>query len=786
MATTYHFKTNTLLKNLVGKDLINDDNIAIVELAKNSYDARSPVVLITFEKLSSSSKTGHESRIIIEDHGTGMSLHDIRDKWLNIAYSEKRQLQQENGSYYAGNKGVGRFSCDRLGARLDLLTRIDGERVLHMPINWKDFEVEGDKDLLIQDIDISINRIDDGKAASMAGIKKFPKNGTILVISELRSIWNRDRLLELKRSLEKFLNPNQLFQRNSFKITLRVPELLQKDAGQLYYNTVNGEVRNQVFERLKFNATYIQSHVSAEEGIVDTELYHEGELVFRTKEKNEFYPGLDDVSVIIYYLNSYKKAYFTRQTGIRSVDFGSIFLFLNGFRVAPYGDRGDDWLGLDVRKTQGTTRYLSSRDIVGRIEISDNQDAFQPVSSREGLKNTPAFIELKNAFFIETLRKLERFVVDGLDWDSVPHSLREELRKSDGLDWGNTPEVYVESRERKQQRIALSIMSLIGGDPSRTISYWFNPSLLEAVYETRSEEVRQLLSQIEGSSADQLDGDLKRGLARIRKLLQKKEEETKAAKAEVAELRVVTAKQQRDVEKLRGETETYRAQTLFLQSVAQANVDELVNFHHQINHDSTIVANHLAKAIKALRGMPNSRPIIEDIEKALMANRRISVVAQYASKANFRSGLKKELTDIPAFIEQYLLNIAKEFTATDLNVRVHNSVNEAFEIKASKLELSILIDNLVSNSVKAMSRRLDVEMRLEGKNHLQVSFKDDGKGLSPEVADVESIFEMGVTTSTGSGLGLFHARRIVESMDGRLTAIPQKPKGMEMLLELTR
>jgi len=786
MATTYHFKTNTLLKNLVGKDLINDDNIAIVELAKNSYDARSPVVLIIFEKLSSNGRTGNESRIIIEDHGTGMGLHDIRDKWLNIAYSEKKQLHQENGAYYAGNKGVGRFSCDRLGAHLDLLTRVEGERVLHMPISWTDFEVEGKKDLLIQDIDISINRIDDGKAASIAGIKRFPKKGTILVISELRSVWSRDRLLELKRSLEKFLNPNQLFQRNSFKITLSVPDLLNKDEGELYYNTVNGEVENQVFENLKFNATYIQSTVLAEEGVVETEMYHEGELVFKLKESNGPYSDLGDVSAIIYYLNPYKKAYFTRQTGIRSVDFGSIFLFLNGFRVAPYGDRGDDWLGLDVRKTQGTTRYLSSRDIVGRIEIADSRDAFQPVSSREGLKNTSAFLALKDKFFLDALRKLERFVVDGLDWDSVPQSLREELRRSDGLDWNNTPEVYSESRERKQQRIALSIMSLMGSDPSRTISYWFNPALLEAVYETRSEEVRQLLAQIEGSSPDQLDSDLKKGLARIRKLLQKKEDEAKAAKAEVAELKVVTARQQRVVEKLKGETETYRAQTVFLQSVAQADVKELVNFHHQINHDSTIVANNLAKAIKALRQIPNSRPIIEHIEKALMANRRISVVAQYASKANFRSGLNKEMTDIPSFIEQYLLNIAKEFTATDLNVHVNNSVNEAFEIKASKLELSILIDNLVSNSVKAISRRLDVEMRLEGRNHLRVIFRDDGKGLSPEIADVESIFEMGVTTSIGSGLGLFHARRIVESMDGRLTAIPRKPKGMEMLLELTR
>ncbi|UPT67010.1 MAG: ATP-binding protein [Sphingobacteriales bacterium JAD_PAG50586_3] len=36
-----HFKTNVQLKSIIGKDLINDDNIAILELVKNAYDANS-------------------------------------------------------------------------------------------------------------------------------------------------------------------------------------------------------------------------------------------------------------------------------------------------------------------------------------------------------------------------------------------------------------------------------------------------------------------------------------------------------------------------------------------------------------------------------------------------------------------------------------------------------------------------------------------------------------------------------------------------------------------------
>ena len=134
-------------------------------------------------------------------------------------------------------------------------------------------------------------------------------------------------------------------------------------------------------------------------------------------------------------MNPYKKAYFKKQTGVRLLDFGSIFLFLNGFRVAPFGDRGNDWLKLDIRKTQGTARYLGNRDIVGRIEVIGPESKFKPISSREGLKDTPAVHQLQQSFFLDILRKLEKFVVNGLDWDSVPAELRNKLSRNEGLDW---------------------------------------------------------------------------------------------------------------------------------------------------------------------------------------------------------------------------------------------------------------------------------------------------------------------------------------------------------------
>jgi len=781
MSKPLHFKTNTLLKNLVGKDLINDDNIAIVELVKNSYDARSEEVVLKFEDFSIKAKTNAESsRIIIADKGVGMGEVDIEDKWLNIAYSEKKINPQINGSFLAGNKGIGRFSCDRLGSVLDMLTRNKGGDLIHIKINWQDFESEGDKDLTIQKVPVIFNVIDDTTANIIAG-RDMPEAGTILVISKLRSSWDRNKLLDLKRSLEKFINPNQLFLQKKFQIDLDAEEFKSRDKGLEYHEQVNGNVKNLVFEKLRFNTTYIESSISDDGTLIKTNLFHDGEPVFRLQEKNTSYPSLKKIHSVIYYLNPYKKAYFKRQTGFRLVDFGTIFLFLNGFRIAPYGERGDDWLGLDVRKAQGISRYLGSRDIVGRIEVIDNNECFKPISSREGLKLTPEFAILKEKYFLDVLRRLERFVVDGLSWDSVPDAVRSELRNSDGLSWDNTSEQYLESWDKKRKRISLTIMSLMGMSKDKVDKFWFNPVLLEGLVEQKSQKLNALINDIEGFDGNVIDGDLKKSLKQIGKIVAEKEAEVKTAKQQVANLTVEAEEKTQIIKSLEKESNEFQAQTLFLKSVSTLDEKTLLGFHHQICLDSSIIDNYIGKTMKALRDKGDIEEALKHIEKISKANKKIMATAQYATKANFKSGSKKELTDLPTYFEQYLNNVTKEFVASGLKLFIENKVSEPFEIKAKRIELSILIDNIINNADKAHAKSLYVTMNLQSKNELVISFVDvGGKGLDASI-NPDNVFELGVTSTTGSGLGLYHTKQIIDSLDAEIDFIPRwNPKGVEI------
>ena len=235
-----HFKTNVQLKSIIGKDLINDDNIAILELVKNSFDADAKKVSVTYSNLKQNDDntvglfSENTSRLIIKDDGLGMDIDDIENKWLNIAYSEKKTNTRQHKRMMAGAKGVGRFSCDRLGEFLILYAKKKkNDKYVKLTIDWKKFEVEDEKKE-IQSIELKHDFISSDQLEK-SGIAPFHQ-GVVLEIIKLRSSWvypvknkkgeierwDVEKFVELKKYLEKLINPNQAFEENDFGIYFKV------------------------------------------------------------------------------------------------------------------------------------------------------------------------------------------------------------------------------------------------------------------------------------------------------------------------------------------------------------------------------------------------------------------------------------------------------------------------------------------------------------------------------------------------------------------------------------
>jgi signal transduction histidine kinase len=80
---------------------------------------------------------------------------------------------------------------------------------------------------------------------------------------------------------------------------------------------------------------------------------------------------------------------------------GGIRLYRNGFRVLPYGEKSNDWLGLDARAAlEKELPPCRNDNLFGFVEIYDPLGKhFEETSSREGLIENKAFEELRHFIF---------------------------------------------------------------------------------------------------------------------------------------------------------------------------------------------------------------------------------------------------------------------------------------------------------------------------------------------------------------------------------------------------
>ena len=827
------FKTHAHIKSIIGKDLITDDNIAVLELVKNSFDAGSRKVEIIFKNIlknddddDKDSPTDLPSKLIIRDYGIGMSETDITDKWLNIAYSEKKEKKEDFGRMMAGNKGVGRFSCDRLGRFLIMYSRVEGEDYRTLFIDWKLFEKEGDINFNIQDVEFDIETIRSDKFEEETGYVGY-KSGTIIEVNFLRDQWNADKILNLRRQLERLINPNQAFKSNPFAINIVADEFFEFDERQIENRRINGPVKNKIFESLNFKTTSIKAEIDTNGEFITSSLQDRGNEIFTLKEKNPF-NLLKSITVNIYYLSTYSKAYFTKQTGIRSVDFGSIYLFYNGFRIPPYGDLGDDWLGMEIRKSQGYNRFLGTREVVGRIEVFDQDEDFKIISNRSGVVNNDHFKQLTKldspyGYYYRIFRRLERFVVEGIKWDSTPEKDKSIEKIVNDPNWSESKERYSEDSLSRNKRALSVISNIIDTRREDVIELKINDAFvnniinqqvemakkeLEDVIQKVSDKAKELspieistvinkLSQNSAalesfskvllgysySSEDEV-GDLNslqesytKNIDRLLKekkdleSLLKQKEEDRLKEEEARRLAEEEQKRIQEELELEKEKNTYlRVSDRGLSEDAKGLVHNIKLVSKNINSNvDTLYERIKNNSIKTSEILRRLGTIKFNSEKALK-------ISNLITRANFKSQANSQYVDIAKYIEQYIDVYKVIFDSDQTNFSV---INQGFyEKKISVLELSLILDDLISNSHKAGARNILIEIS-NVNDKLRVIFSDDGNGLTERfLKNPQRIFELGITTTDGSGIGLSSVRKALSSMGAKIDFIGN---GIELL-----
>lgn len=382
------FSVDAGIISRIGKELVGRHETAVSELVKNAYDADATEVKLVFENAFQEG-----GKLILEDNGVGMTREQIINGFMRLSSSDKihHPISEKYNRTRAGRKGIGRFATQRLGNHLTIITQTSvSQEALKLTIKWEDFVI--DKDLLSITNQIEI-------------LPKQKNEGTDLIIEGLREGWSDAMIKRVFRYTSDLLQPFPLSKKR------KEEEKKRTDPGfkSFYFRRDGTKLLPIVDEE---EAIYKHAVAEIEGYILDDgqgcwslksaklNFPQEVFLIGKSREKEDSkFSYIKDVHFKCYYF-IWESSLLPAQslTFIREIanERGGIRLYRNGFRVLPYGEKGNDWTRLDesVRKRQIITPHANN-SFFGFVELTDKEGStYEETSSREGLIENEAFNEL--------------------------------------------------------------------------------------------------------------------------------------------------------------------------------------------------------------------------------------------------------------------------------------------------------------------------------------------------------------------------------------------------------
>jgi len=348
-------------------------------------------------------KLSNTSKIVIRDNGIGMSLTDIRDKWLVVGTASKRKKMSSPPPFnrrYIGEKGVGRFAVDKLGAQLLITTKQkDDSQLLNVQIKWDEYKEKENTGQITLFTDMSNEYYYTDVESYKKDQHEF-KQGTELIITNLHETWDLNRITRLVNQLGRIISPSHklnppfdiYFNAPSFDINneLVKPKPLEKFATINESISYNNKFDQQ--ETLKFNRKTLSFDKELVPkltfGPVDIELYY-----FDQQAQKDF-----------------KKHYKHQDNYIEGVK-----IYRDGVVCTPFAeyesnvDKRRDVLGIDKRRWKEAFDKLSTREIIGIVNITkENNSYIIDATNRQDFVDNEQYRDLKD-FIIKQIDELSEY-----------------------------------------------------------------------------------------------------------------------------------------------------------------------------------------------------------------------------------------------------------------------------------------------------------------------------------------------------------------------------------------
>lgn len=462
------FAISARTAHLIGMENFANAEGAIVELVKNAYDADADTCVVVADVRKSKA----ESKLFIIDNGSGMTDEIIINNWMTIGTDDKllNTRSSKKKRVKSGAKGIGRFALNRLGTSAEMLSFVESKsgKGYVWNVDWKKF----DQARVLSDVEASLEEITAEYLVDRIkeyGIDKLPIydklvfenfHGTILCISNLNDEWNDDALNGLLKNLEMLIPAElqasfglYLYKMHDLEWSGKVNPMEYEDydykisaqyegGREIQINIERNELNLSKLETL-YSKVFLRDSMKAAPYRLEDFRKRE---VSRTIQINQRVDAnllgqVGKFRFTFFFLkntlkddrdkNGYQKYpynLFDESARTHWLDrFGGVRIYRDEFRVRPYGENGDDWLGLGRRQAKspgGAGQKMGGyrirpNQIAGIINISRlTNAAFEDKSSREGIQENETFALFKNLL-------LQIISVFELDRNTVMYNLSE-------------------------------------------------------------------------------------------------------------------------------------------------------------------------------------------------------------------------------------------------------------------------------------------------------------------------------------------------------------------------
>lgn len=795
------FKVSARTAKLIGLENFSNEEGAIIELVKNTYDAdaKNCILIFDIKHKSSVNEKGEEiklfdkadSRIFVIDNGSGMTESIISNQWMTIGTDDKLYAHlSDDGRVKTGAKGIGRFALNRLGllTNLNTLSKKNNEG-LEWKVDWKDFDKLG---ATVSDVEAVLINIENPNLKELL-LNKFPNSerltelinttsfdsGTVIEISELNDTWEIEQLEKLFGNLEMLLPPKEqsdfeinLFCTNNIDLFGKVKTAYYDDYDYKIEATYkDGESRNLEIKitRNELDIDAIENRYSEVFNFEPMKVfpYRLEDLKAKTITLNK---TLDSIlssevdkdlinrvgafSFNFYFLKNTisddkadgdlkKYPYKTFVSSNRRAwlkRFGGIKMFRDDFRIRPYGENRQDWLKLGDRQSQSPG---GPGQKLGGYRISPNQIAGAVNISR-----------IHNLNFQD--KSGREGIIENDVFELFNNILREIIsffEKDRNVIMYHLSELFKQKNEeaeakRKAQEEAERVRK-------------------EQEEKENNEGQSAENNENSGSTTSEREKTLAAGVQILTKEIEDKDDEIRLLRS-LASVGLIISSFAHEVKSLR--SRLIPRTTFLLRELA--------------NHIKESDLNHLDK---------DDNPFYM-IRLMQEEDTKLKHWLDYSLNTLKRDKRERTNLDLTDYFERFKSTWVKALAQRNISVVLNGERDKGFVIRAFEVDMDSIFNNLLSNSMNALKgfskevKTISISWKKVDENSIEIIFSDNGKGLDTQYQEnPDEIFNLNESSKKdkkgnviGTGLGLYIVRSIIEEYNNSNISIIGFKNGLQL------